>query len=182
EAPQLTGAEVEASVRSEKALCQSSDMHGGGESDERIVPQQPAKEGEPESFWSLYERVSAAMASPQKEETSQDRGRRSTKGNTGEPAVSRTQCRVDTSEGLARVREAARRDKRAQFTALLHHVTVDLLRESYHALKRGAAPGIDGVTWQQYQEGLEDRLVNLHQRVHTGAYRAQPSRRVYIPK
>ena len=80
------------------------------------------------------------------------------------------------------MREAARRDRRAKFTALLHHVTVKQLGVSFHALKRGAAPGIDGVTWDQYQEGLEDRLKDLHRRVHTGTYEAQPSKRAYIPK
>jgi group II intron reverse transcriptase/maturase len=65
---------------------------------------------------------------------------------------------------------------------LLHHLTVDLLRESFYALKRKAAPGVDGVTWQEYEAGLEGRLIDLHSRVHRGAYRAQPSRRVYIPK
>jgi len=97
-------------------------------------------------------------------------------------APCRTQSRVDGSSGLQRVREAARRDKRARFTALLHHVTVDLLRDSFYALKRQAAPGVDGVTWQEYEDGLEDRLVDLHRRVQTGTYRAQPSKRAYIPK
>ena len=69
-----------------------------------------------------------------------------------------------------------------QFTALLHHLTVGLLRESFYALKRKAAPGVDGVTWREYETGLEDRLDDLHSRVHRGAYRAQPSRRVYVPK
>ena len=69
-----------------------------------------------------------------------------------------------------------------QFTALLHHVTVALLREGFYALKRKAAPGVDGITWEEYESGLEGRLVDLHRRVHRGAYRAQPSRRVYIPK
>jgi group II intron reverse transcriptase/maturase len=69
-----------------------------------------------------------------------------------------------------------------KFTALLHHLTVDLLRDSFYALKRKAAPGVDGVTWQEYEAGLEDRLADLHNRVNRGAYRAQPSRRVYIPK
>jgi retron-type reverse transcriptase len=64
----------------------------------------------------------------------------------------------------------------------MHHLTVDLLRESYYALQRKAAPGVDGETWQQYGTGLEDRLAALHSRVHRGAYRAKPSRRVYIPK
>jgi retron-type reverse transcriptase len=69
-----------------------------------------------------------------------------------------------------------------KFTALLHHLTVDLLRESFYALKRNAAPGVDGTTWQEYETGLEDRLVDLHSRVHRGAYQPKPSRRVYIPK
>src|SRR5262249_42727077 len=72
--------------------------------------------------------------------------------------------------------------RRGSYTALLHHLTVVLLRDSFYALKRKAAPGVDGVTWQEYETGLEGRLVDLHSRVHRGAYRAQPSRRVYIPK
>jgi RNA-directed DNA polymerase len=80
------------------------------------------------------------------------------------------------------VREAARRDKKQKFTALLHHVTTELLRASYQTLKKQAAPGVDGVTWQQYGEGVEERLVDLHDRIHRGAYRAQASRRTYIPK
>jgi retron-type reverse transcriptase len=86
------------------------------------------------------------------------------------------------SQGLNGVRKAARERKQERFTALLHHVTVDLLRDSFFALKRQAAPGVDGVTWQEYETGREDRLIDLHSRVHRGAYRAQPSRRVYIPK
>jgi group II intron reverse transcriptase/maturase len=77
---------------------------------------------------------------------------------------------------------AARKDKRARFTALLHHITTDHLRGSFHALKRRAASGVDGVTWHQYEVDLEARLVDLHQRIHRGTYRAQPSKRVYIPK
>jgi retron-type reverse transcriptase len=86
------------------------------------------------------------------------------------------------SQGLNGVRERARKNKQERFTALLHHVTVDLLRESYYGLKRKAAPGVDGVTWQEYETGLEDRLKDLHGRVHRGAYRALPSKRSYIPK
>jgi len=67
-------------------------------------------------------------------------------------------------------------------TALLHHLTVDLLRESFYSSKRKAAPGVDGVTWQEYEDGLEDRLTDLHGRIHRGAYRAMPSRRMYIEK
>src|SRR5205085_824993 len=84
--------------------------------------------------------------------------------------------------GLTGVRRVARERKQERFTALLHHVTVDLLRESYQGLKKQAAPGVDGQTWQEYENGLEDRLKDLHSRVHRGSYRAQPSRRVYIPK
>ena len=81
------------------------------------------------------------------------------------------------SQGLDRVRQAARQRKKEQFTALIHHLDVDLLRESFFWLQRKAAPGVDGVTWQQYREGLEERLVQLHGRIHRNAYRATPSRR-----
>jgi group II intron reverse transcriptase/maturase len=80
------------------------------------------------------------------------------------------------------VREGARRDKQTRFTALLHHVTLGRLRESFYVLKRDAAPGVDGVTWREYETHLDTRLVALHQTVHRGTYRAQPSKRAYIPK
>jgi len=86
------------------------------------------------------------------------------------------------SQGLSGVRKAARERKQERFTALLHHLSVGLLRAGFYALKRQASPGVDGVTWQEYETGLEDRLVDLHSRVHRGAYQAKPSRRVYIPK
>jgi len=92
------------------------------------------------------------------------------------------QGRESGSSGLDRVRQAAQRDKQLRFTALLHHVTIDLLRDSYYDLKRRAAAGVDGVTWQAYGDGLEERLADLHERLHRGAYRAQPSRRVWIDK
>jgi RNA-directed DNA polymerase len=106
----------------------------------------------------------------------------STKGDTNEAHTRRTQGRERVSQGLEGVREAACRDKKQKFTALLHHVTAGLLRDSYDSLKRTAAPGVDGMMWQQYGEGLEVRLQDLHDRIHWGAYRAQPSRRTYIPK
>ena len=109
-------------------------------------------------------------------------GSRSTKGNTEETHTHRTQGRERVSQGLGGVREAARRDGKQRFTALLHHVTVDLLWDSFRSLKRQAAPGVDGVTWEQYAEGVEERLAELHDQIHKGAYRAQPSRRTYIPK
>ena len=139
-------------------------MHAGGKSDGCVVPKKPPnKDGHDPSAEAVE-------------------GRRPTKGNTLPSAAPRTQSRTSASIGLQRVREVARRDRRARFTALLHHVTIDLLRESFYALKRDAAPGVDGLTWQQYEAELEDRLADLHRRVHKGTYRAQPSRRVYIPK
>src|SRR6059058_1341847 len=104
------------------------------------------------------------------------------KENAGQPNTHLTQSGERVSQGLAGVRKAARNNKEMKFTALLHHLTVDLLREGFYALKRKAAPGVDGVTWQEYESGLENRLVDLHGRVHRGAYRALPSRRVYIQK
>jgi group II intron reverse transcriptase/maturase len=108
--------------------------------------------------------------------------RRPAKGNAEQDAAPRTQSRTGASIGLQGVREVARRDRRARFTALLHHVTVEWLRESFYSLKKRAAPGVDGMTWQEYEERLDERLADLHERVHRGSYRAQPSRRVYIPK
>jgi RNA-directed DNA polymerase len=109
-------------------------------------------------------------------------GRPLIKENAGQPNTYPTQSGKGVSQGLAGVRKAARENKEMKFTALLHHLTVDLLRESFYSLKRKAAPGVDGVTWQEYEDGLDDRLTDLHGRVHRGAYRAKPSRRVYIEK
>jgi group II intron reverse transcriptase/maturase len=104
------------------------------------------------------------------------------KENIHQSSTLSTQSEARVSQGLAGVRRAARERKEMKFTALLHHVTVALLRDSFYALKRKAAPGVDGITWKEYESGLEDRLPDLHSRVHRGAYRAQPSRRVFIPK
>src|ERR1035441_2686643 len=103
-------------------------------------------------------------------------------GNTSQQSTHRTQCRARVSQALERVRQAARLRKEERFTALLHHINLDLLRMSFYALKRSAAPGVDGVTWQDYEACLESNLQGLHERVHRGAYRALPSRRKYIPK
>jgi retron-type reverse transcriptase len=86
------------------------------------------------------------------------------------------------SQALDRIRQAARHNKKERFTALLHHVNPETLRLAFDALKKDAAPGVDGVTWSDYEVDLERRLEELHDRVHRGAYRPQPSRRVYIPK
>src|SRR5262249_40492321 len=111
-----------------------------------------------------------------------EEGRPLVKENIHQSSTHSTQSEARVSQGLAGVRRGARERKGTKFTALLHHLTVALLRESFFALKRKAAPGVDGVTWQEYETGLEDRLIDLHSRVHRGAYRAQPSRRVFIPK
>jgi RNA-directed DNA polymerase len=149
--------------RSEKALSRESDRHVGGESDGRVVPTKcPNKGGEPPAEGT--------------------EGRRPTKENIEQTTAPRTQSRTSELSGLLGVREVARKEKQTRFTALLHHVTVHLLRDSFYALKRDAAPGVDGVTWREYETGLEVRLVDLHSRVHRGTYRAQPSKRAYIPK
>jgi RNA-directed DNA polymerase len=111
-----------------------------------------------------------------------EEGRSMIKENASQSRTSSTQSETSVSKGLEGVRRAAKENKETRFTALLHHMTVNLLRDSFYALKRRAAPGVDGVTWQDYEAGLEDRLADLHGRVHRGAYRAQPSRRVFIPK
>jgi RNA-directed DNA polymerase len=105
-----------------------------------------------------------------------------TEGNADQRSTLRTQGRERVTQALGRVRQAARQRKKEKFTALLHHITVDTLRVAYYALKRKAAPGVDGVTWEDYEADLEPRLADLHGRVHRGAYRPQPSRRTYIPK
>jgi RNA-directed DNA polymerase len=149
--------------RSEKVQNRTSDVYALEESDRAIVPMnQPNKEGQP-----------SAEAGE---------GRVRTKESIVRSNTSPTQSGERVSQGLSDVRQTAKKRKQERFTALLHHVTVDLLRESFYALKRRAAPGVDGVTWRQYETGLEGRLIDLHSRVHRGAYRAQPSRRVYIPK
>src|ERR1700676_2573396 len=144
-------------------MSHKTSMHGSGESYSGIVPtKQPNKSGQPPA-----EAVE---------------GRPLTKENTPEPNSHRTPCRESGPSGLERVREAAKREGKLKFTALLHHVSIDLLRESYYSLKKQAAPGVDGMTWADYGQGLEARLSDLHGRIHRGAYRAQPSRRVWIPK
>jgi RNA-directed DNA polymerase len=149
--------------RSGKAYGRTPDMHAAEGSDSGVVPMnQPNKSGQP-----LAE---------------VGEGRPGIKENIAQSNTQPTQSGARVSQGLSGVRQRARERKQEKFTALLHHLTVDLLRESYFALQRKAAPGVDGETWQQYGAGLESRLADLHNRVHRGAYRAKPSRRVYIPK
>ena len=108
--------------------------------------------------------------------------RSGTKGNADQQSTHRTQTRARVTQALERVRQAARQRKKERFTALLHHLNIDTLRLAFHALRRKAAAGVDGVSWQDYEAELEPRLAELHGRIHRGAYRPQPSRRVYIPK
>jgi len=138
-------------------------MHADEKSDEGIRPvKQPNKEGLP-SAEAVEERTSP-------------------KGNSRQATAVRTPSRAAASSGLVAVRQAARHSKSERFTALLHHITIDLLKQSYFALKRNAAPGIDGVTWQAYGENLDENLKDLHERVHKGSYRSRPAKRTYIPK
>src|ERR1051325_8976620 len=138
-------------------------MNGSGESYRGVVPAKQPNEGQ---------------GGPQEEVE----GRPRTKENMEEPNSYRTPGRGSEPNGLDRVRQAAREDKGLRFTALLHHVNLELLRSSYYSLKKRAAAGVDGVTWEEYGEGLEERLADLQGRIHRGAYRAKPSRRVWIPK
>jgi hypothetical protein len=103
-----------------------------------------------------------------------------TKGNSGETAVNCTQRQGETLNGLDRIGEAAKGDKALRFTSLMHHITVDKLRDAYLALKRDAAPGLDNVTWRQYGEKLEEHLSSLYQAVQSGRYRATPSKRIWV--
>jgi RNA-directed DNA polymerase len=105
-----------------------------------------------------------------------------TKGNSEKLTATCTRRQGEALNRLDRIREAARRDKNLRFTSLMHHITVDLLRDSFKALKRDVVPGVDNVTWRQYGEELETHLPDLHERVQSGRYRAKPSKRTWIPK
>jgi RNA-directed DNA polymerase len=130
-------------------------------SDTPVVPEKPSNKGKP------AEAVE---------------GRGVAKGNAGEDSTCRTQSRGQVSLGLEGIRKAARGNRRMKFTALLHHITPSLLVESFYDLKRNAAPGVDGVTWGDYEKVIYTRVHELHREIHTSCYRAQPSRRVYIEK
>ena len=108
--------------------------------------------------------------------------REGTEGNADQQSTRRAQDRESVSQALDRVRTAARHRKKERFTTLFHHLSLDLFREAFLALKRDAAPGVDGLSWPDYEADLERNLMDLHDRVHRGAYRALPSRRRYIPK
>jgi len=149
--------------RSAKARNRTADMYVLEKSDCAVLPvNQPNNGGQPS--------------------TETGEGRAQTKENIVQSHMHPTQSGKRMSQGLDGVRKVAKERKQERFTALLHHLNVDLFRDSFYALQRKASPGVDGVTWQEYETGLEDRLVDLHSRVHRGAYRAKPSRRVFIPK
>src|SRR5689334_23443239 len=138
-------------------------MHGREKSDPAIVAVKPTnKAGKPD----------AELVEP----------RAGTEGKAGQQSTRRAQNRESVSQALDRIRQAARHRKKERFTALFHHISLDLLRMAFLDLKRNAAPGVDGLTWQDYEADLDRNLTDLHARVHRGAYRALPSRRRYIPK
>src|SRR6202140_4216690 len=149
--------------RSAKAQSQKADAYAPEESDRTILSMNQTNKEERSSAETGEKRVRA-------------------KENIVQPTTIPTQSGERVSQGVGGVREVARKRRQERFTALLHHVSADLLRDSYYALKRQAAPGVDGVTWQEYETGLASRVTDLYNRVHRGAYRAKPSRRVYIPK
>ena len=136
-------------------------MHEGGKSYSPVVPAKPSNK---------------ARAA----EAAEERGL--VKGNPAGKARSGLRAGIRVSHALDRVRQVAELDKEVKFTALLHHITVDSLGDAYRAIRPGAAPGVDGQTWEAYGQNLEGNLQDLHRRLHSGAYRAKPSRRVYIPK
>ena len=138
-------------------------MYGGGKSDSVIVAVKPTNNAE---------RSAAEPVEP----------RTGTKGNAGQQSTRRAQSRVSVSQALGRIRQAARERKKEKFTTLLRHISTDLLEQAFFELKEDAAPGVDGLTWKDYEQNLEHSVEDLHARIHRGAYRALPSRRVYIPK
>ena len=138
-------------------------VHGMKKSDEAVVPMKAANKG--------------AKAPAELLE-----GRASTKGNSQDQSTYRTQGRESVSQAVERIRKAATRKPQEKLTALLHHITTAALRCAFYDLQRTASAGVDGLVWKEYEDGLEERLLDLHGRVHTGAYRALPSRRVAIPK
>src|SRR3974390_904981 len=148
-------------------------MHGHEKSDPAIVAMKPANKAD----------STAPDASAAGFDAAEPVERRvGTKGNADQQSTRRTQCRESVSQALERIRKVARERKQEKFTALFHHLTIELLEESFFELQENAAPGVDRVTWRDYEAEIELNLIDLHDRVHRGAYRALPSRRVYIPK
>src|SRR6516225_4481072 len=148
-------------------------MHGHEKSDSVIVAAKPVnKVARPAVEQSAAEPTTAEPVEPRAE----------TKGNADQQSTCRAQSRISVSQALERIRKVARERKKERFTALFHHISIDLLEEAFYELKEDAAPGVDRLTWTDYEADLECKLEDLHDRVQRGAYRALPSRRVYIPK
>ena len=148
-------------------------MHGHEKSDSVIVAAKPVNKVARRAVeQSASEPTTAEPVEPRAE----------TKGNADQQSTCRAQSRVSVSQALERIRKVARERKNDRFTALFHHISIDLLEEAFYALKKDAAPGVDRVTWTDYEADLECKLEDLHDRVQRGAYRALPSRRLYIPK
>ena len=148
-------------------------MHGHEKSDSVIVAVKPAnKAGQRAAERSAVQPTAAEPVEPRAE----------TKGNAGQRNTCRAQHRISVPQALDRIRKVAKERKKERFTALLHHISTDLLEEAFFELKKDAAPGVDGLMWKDYEADLERKLEDLHDRVQRGAYRARPSRRVYIPK
>jgi RNA-directed DNA polymerase len=147
-------------------------MNGHEKSDPAIVAMKLTNKAEPS--------VERSAGEPYAAESVEQRA--GTKGNAGQQSTRRTQSRESVSQALERIRKVARERKKEKFTALLHHINIDLLEEAFFELKANAAPGVDRLTWKDYEADLECNLEDLHGRVQRGAYRALPSRRVYIPK
>src|SRR5262245_58047311 len=148
-------------------------MNGHEKSDSVIVAEKPANKAEHSAV--EQSAVELAVAEPVER-------RAETKGNADQQSTCRAQSRVSVSQALDRIRKVAKERKKERFTALFHHISTDLLEEAFYELKENAAPGVDRLTWTAYEADLERKLEDLHDRVQRGAYRALPSRRVYIPK
>src|SRR3974390_2946018 len=148
-------------------------MHGHEKSDPAVVAMKPANKAEGASAALAAEEITAAEPVER---------RAGAEGNADQQSTRRTQSRESVSQALERIRKVARERKQEKFTALFHHISIDLLEQSFFELKENAAPGVDRLSWQDYEADLERNLTDLHDRVHRGAYRALPSRRVYIPK
>jgi RNA-directed DNA polymerase len=148
-------------------------MNGYEKSDSVIVAAKPANK----AAHSAVEQSTVELAAAEPVEP-----RAETKGNADQQSTCRAQSRVSVSQALERIRKVAKERKKERFTALFHHISIDLLEEAFFELKEDAAPGVDRLTWTDYEAGLECKLEDLHDRVQRGAYRALPSRRVYIPK
>ena len=148
-------------------------MHGPEKSDPAIVAGKPANNAEQRP---------AERSAAEPEATEPVERRAGTKGNAGQQSMHRTQSRTSVSQALERIRKAASERKKERFTALFHHINTELLEEAFFELAQNAAPGVDRLTWKDYEADLERNIEDLHDRVQRGAYRALPSRRVYIPK